>query len=83
MNSYPCWQRKARTLEEPGTMKFEIMVPREDEDKVMVYEVYRDDEAFEVHRNGPTIARWREEMAGMVEALHVTKCAPVDSLRCE
>ncbi|MBC9032161.1 antibiotic biosynthesis monooxygenase [Sphingomonas sp. JC676] len=66
---------KARCLaNEPGTLQFEILAPREEEARVLLYEVYQDDDAFEVHRNGPSIARFREETARMVEGLHVTKC---------
>jgi quinol monooxygenase YgiN len=38
---------------EPGTLKFEIMVPHDQPDTVMLYEVYATPEAFEVHWNGP------------------------------
>jgi len=69
---------KARSLNEPGTLQFEILLPREDDTRVLSYEVYRDDAAFEIHRNGPSLARWREETAGMVVKLHGTRCAVVD-----
>jgi len=32
----------------------EVLTPREDEMKLLLYEVYRDDGAFDVHRNGPS-----------------------------
>jgi quinol monooxygenase YgiN len=49
---------KARCLEdEPGTLQFEILLPHDDDAKVLLYEVYRDDAAFEVHRNGRSFAR--------------------------
>jgi (4S)-4-hydroxy-5-phosphonooxypentane-2,3-dione isomerase len=67
---------KARCLkDEPGTLQFEILVPRDDGTKVLSYEVYRDDAAFETHRNGTSLARWREETAGMGVKLHATTCA--------
>jgi (4S)-4-hydroxy-5-phosphonooxypentane-2,3-dione isomerase len=70
---------KARCLkDEPGTLQFEILLPRDDNTKVLSYEVYRDDAAFEVHRNGPFIARWREETADMVVKMSVTRCGVVD-----
>ena len=34
---------------EPGTLKFEILVPQEETDTVMLYEVYASAEAFEAH----------------------------------
>jgi quinol monooxygenase YgiN len=70
---------KARCLkDEPGTLKFEILLPKDNDTKVLSYEVYRDDAAFEVHRNGPSLARWKEETAGMVVKLHGVRCAVVD-----
>jgi len=70
---------KARSLkDEPGTLQFEILLPRDDDTKVVSYEVYRDDTAFEIHRNGPSLARLRKEIAGMVVKLHGTRCAVVD-----
>ena len=51
---------RARSLkDEPGTLQFEILLPNQDESKVLTYEVYRDDAAFEAHRNGASLARWQ------------------------
>ena len=59
--------RRARCLkDEPGTLQFEVLSPREDDTKVLLYEVYRDDAAFHVHWNGTSVARLREEAAGMI-----------------
>ena len=70
---------KARCLkDEPGTLQFEILLPNDDDTTVLSYEVYRDDAAFEVHRNGPSLAQLREESAGMVTKLHGTRCAVVN-----
>jgi quinol monooxygenase YgiN len=38
---------------EPGTLKFEIMVPHDEADTVILYEVYASPEAFETHWRGP------------------------------
>jgi (4S)-4-hydroxy-5-phosphonooxypentane-2,3-dione isomerase len=64
--------------DEPGTLQVEILLPKDDDTKVISYEVYRDDAAFEVHRNGPSLAQWREETAGIVMKLHGARCAVVD-----
>jgi quinol monooxygenase YgiN len=70
---------KARSLkDEPGTLQFEILLPKDDDTKVVSYEVYRDDTAFEMHRNGPSLARLREEIPGMVVKLHGTRCTVVE-----
>ena len=64
--------------DEPGTLQFEVLVPREDDTKVLLYEVYRDDAAFDVHLNGPHIERVREEAAGMILNLYGTRCLLVE-----
>ena len=69
---------KARLKDEPGTLQFEVLLPKDDDAKVLSYEMYQDDAAFEVHRNGPSLAQWREETAGMVVKLDGKRCAVVD-----
>ena len=70
---------RARCLkDEPGTLQFDPLVPRDDDTKVLLYEVYQDDAAFDVHRNGPSLARWREETAGMIVKFSVTRCTLVE-----
>jgi (4S)-4-hydroxy-5-phosphonooxypentane-2,3-dione isomerase len=64
--------------DEPGTLLFEVLVPREDDGKLLIYEVYQDDEAFEAHRNAASVARFRKEAAGMFSAINGTKCTPAD-----
>jgi (4S)-4-hydroxy-5-phosphonooxypentane-2,3-dione isomerase len=64
--------------DEPGTLEFKIMIPREDDARILIYEVYQDDAAFEAHRNGSSIARWREETAGMGVKVVAKKCTPVE-----
>jgi autoinducer 2-degrading protein len=66
---------RARCLkEEPGTLQFEVLVPRDDDKNVLLYEVYQDDAAFDTHFHGPSITRLREETAGMTVGLQGTRC---------
>ena len=51
---------KARLKDEPGTLQFEVLLPKNDGTKVLVYEMYRDAAAFEVHLNGPSLAQWKK-----------------------
>jgi (4S)-4-hydroxy-5-phosphonooxypentane-2,3-dione isomerase len=70
---------KARCLkDEPGTLQFEVLVPREDDSRVLLYEVYRDDAAFEVHLNESSLAQFRRETAGMIENMSLPRCAFAD-----
>lgn len=70
---------RARCLkDEPGTLQFEVALPRDDPSRIFIYEIYQDDGAFEVHRNGASIVRWREDTACMVVKVIATKCTPVE-----
>ena len=70
---------RARCLkDEPGTLQFDILSPREDDTKVLTYEVYRDDAAFDAHLKGTSIARLREKDAGMGVKVSVTRCALIE-----
>jgi (4S)-4-hydroxy-5-phosphonooxypentane-2,3-dione isomerase len=70
---------KARCLkDEPGLLQFEILLPKDDGSKVLLYEVYRDDAAFEAHQKGPSFIQWREETAGMVLRIYGTRCTVLD-----
>ena len=70
---------KARCLrDEPGTLQFEVLRPRDDTAKVMLYELYRDEAAFDTHSNGPSLARFKEETKGMIVKVSGTRCAPVE-----
>ena len=70
---------KARCLkDELGTLQFEVLLPKDDDTKVLSYEIYRDAAAFEVHVKAPSLARLREEIAGMVVKLHGVRCAVMD-----
>ena len=67
---------RARCLKEEAgiTQQFEVLVPDDADAKVLSYEVYRDEAAVEVHRTGRSIAQFREDTAGMIVKMHVTKC---------
>ena len=69
---------KARLKNEPGTLQFEVLLPKDDDTKVLSFEMYRDAAAFEVHLKGPSLAQLREETTGMVMKLHGVRCEVVD-----
>lgn len=58
--------------DEPGTLRFEVLQP---ENNLMLVEVYEDEAAFEAHRNGASVARFREEAASVERKLTFTKCS--------
>jgi quinol monooxygenase YgiN len=72
---------RARCLSsEPGTLHFDILIPEDDATKVLEYGVYHDATAFEAHRTGPSLARWREETSQMGVSLHALRCVPVEAM---
>jgi (4S)-4-hydroxy-5-phosphonooxypentane-2,3-dione isomerase len=60
--------------DEPGTLQFDVLVPRDDNTRVMLYEVYGDEAAFDAHSNAPSLARLRKEAADMMANVTATKC---------
>ncbi len=67
---------RARCLQdEPGTLRFDVLRPRGEENGVLLYEVYADEAAFQVHWNGPHVARMRAETTGMVTKLTGIRCS--------
>jgi quinol monooxygenase YgiN len=51
--------RSAR--KEPGCRQFEVLVDPADRTKVMLFEVYDDDKAFEVHQQTPHFKKYLAE----------------------
>jgi (4S)-4-hydroxy-5-phosphonooxypentane-2,3-dione isomerase len=62
--------------DEPGTLQFEVMIPREDNSKLHIYEVYESDAAFAVHRESASIAQWLRDTDGMGVKVVATRCTP-------
>ncbi|WP_420969264.1 putative quinol monooxygenase [Bradyrhizobium sp. B120] len=70
---------RVRSLrDEPGTLQFDVLVPREDASKLLLYEVYQDDAAFAAHRNARSIAQFREETADLGVKVTGTWCTPAE-----
>jgi quinol monooxygenase YgiN len=64
--------------DEPGTLRFEILRPNETENKLMAYEEYQDEAAFQTHSNGASLARVVAETAGMIANLDTVDCSIMD-----
>ena len=64
--------------DETGTLQFEVLMPRDDETKVLLYEVYSDRAAFDTHWNGASIKRIREDAGNMMTKVHGTFCAVME-----
>ena len=65
---------RARCLkDEPGTLQFDFLIPGDDKAKVLLIEVYKDEDAFKAHCNGASMATFREQSAGMVAKMTGTR----------
>jgi quinol monooxygenase YgiN len=60
--------------EEDGCLQFDVLLPKEGGDHVLLYEAYRDDAAFEVHGQSARLARTRSSYADMIEKRTITLC---------
>lgn len=64
--------------EEPGTLTFEILVPREQESTFFLYEEYTDEEAFKTHVNAASFTRLVKEAAEIITELKANLVTPLD-----
>jgi len=46
--------------DEPGCLRFDVLEDVEDPNRIFLYEVYRDEEALEAHRQAPHFLRWKQ-----------------------
>jgi quinol monooxygenase YgiN len=67
--------RERSLKSEPGILQFEVLIPHDEDNRVLLYELYKDAAAFEEHRNAASIARFREETSGMIAKISGTRCA--------
>jgi (4S)-4-hydroxy-5-phosphonooxypentane-2,3-dione isomerase len=56
----------ART--EPGCLQFDVLVDPEDRTHLMLYEVYRDADAFEAHQQTPHFRKYLDTALGWLES---------------
>ncbi len=48
------------TRREPGNLRFDVLRAREEPNKFMLYEVYRDESGMAAHKKTPHYAKWAE-----------------------
>lgn len=61
---------------EPGTLAFEVLIPVDDETKILFYELYTDAAAFAAHMNGESMAQLQSEVGTKVASLAAVQCTP-------
>ena len=47
-------------LDEPGCYRFDVLLDDKDRNTIYLYEVYRDQAAFDAHLQAPHFIRWRD-----------------------
>ena len=51
---------RGSAYDEPGRLRFDVLQDANDPNTIYLYEVYRDEQAFEAHRQAPHLRQWRE-----------------------
>ena len=59
---------------EPGTLKFEVLVPQKEDDTIMLYEVYASPEPFEAHWTGPSVQQAKQDTTPLRVSLGGARC---------
>ncbi|HUR90900.1 MAG TPA: antibiotic biosynthesis monooxygenase [Ramlibacter sp.] len=62
--------------DEPGTLAFEVLVPQEEPDRLMLYERYKDREAFDAHWNGKSLAITKAAAGARLKKISGVFCTP-------
>jgi (4S)-4-hydroxy-5-phosphonooxypentane-2,3-dione isomerase len=57
----------ASVRDEPGCLRFDVCSVDGDENRFLLYELYRDAEAFAAHKATPHFAEWRTVAATVLE----------------
>jgi len=59
---------------EQGCRRFDVVEPRDETDRVVLYEIYDDDVAFEAHVASPHYAQFDAESAPLIVDKSVIRC---------
>ena len=63
----------ASVRDEPGCRRFDVLLPEDGGERVDLYEVYDDADAFAAHLETPHFLRFKTGTAGLVERSSVTR----------
>ena len=67
----------ASVRNEPGCRRFDVVEPEGEPGRILLYEIYDDETAFEAHRHAMHFLEFDAESAPLVEAKLVTRGALV------
>jgi quinol monooxygenase YgiN len=63
-----------RSRAEDGCQQFDVLLPQEDHNRVLLVEAWRDQAALDVHSNAPTMAKLREAYQPWLVSRKATRC---------
>ena len=63
-----------RSRSEDGCQQFDVLLPQEDQNRVLLVEAWRDQGALDVHSKTPILARTRETYQPWLISRKVTRC---------
>jgi (4S)-4-hydroxy-5-phosphonooxypentane-2,3-dione isomerase len=63
-----------RSRAEDGCQQFDVLLPQEDQNRVLLVEAWRDQAALDVHMKLPAMARLRETFGPWVVSFKATRC---------
>ena len=70
---------RRRSLDgESGTLAFEVLVPHDKPNEIMLYELYADQAAFDAHSTGESMRQIARSTKGMMAGITGVPCTPVE-----
>ncbi|MET4701860.1 autoinducer 2-degrading protein [Constrictibacter sp. MBR-5] len=60
---------------EPGCVRFDVLVPKKDDGRILLFELYADEKAFQDHSALPRLAETRERYKDMITERRITVCS--------
>jgi autoinducer 2-degrading protein len=65
--------------DEEGCLQFDILIPEDDDNKVMLVEMYLDNTALDIHIASPRLQKTRAAYGDMIESRNIAKTRIDDS----
>lgn len=65
--------RKTRETE-PGCLRFDVLVPDDEDNEIWLHEVYADEEAFKRHNASEQLAAYRKQSAPLLSERIIRTC---------
>lgn len=69
---------RGSVADEPGCFRFDVLQDSNDPNTIYLYEVYRDQAAFEAHGKAPHFTRWRDTVKDWYAVpIQATRCTTI------